>query len=55
MYVPGAPFIRREVRDLQSNYPDQWALYLLALDQMHGAAQEDPASYYGVASESLPA
>lgn len=48
---PGHPFLRLEVRDMQANYPDQWNLYLLALDQMHVADQDDPFSYYGLASE----
>lgn len=38
---------------MQANYPDQWNLYILALDQMHIAAQEDPLSYYGLASETF--
>lgn len=37
---------------MQANYPDQWNLYLLALDQMHVGDQDDPFSYYGLASES---
>ncbi|KAJ4404417.1 hypothetical protein N0V91_005938 [Didymella pomorum] len=34
---------------MQANYPDQWNLYLLALDQMHVGDQEDPLSYYAIA------
>lgn len=37
---------------MQANYPDQWNLYLLALDQIHVADEADPFSYYGLASES---
>lgn len=51
--TPGNPFPRLEVRDMQANYPDQWNLYLLALDQMHVGDQEDPLSYYAIASKSV--
>jgi len=51
-FTPGNPFLRLEVRDMEANYPDQWNLYLLALDQMHVGDQEDPFSYYGLASQS---
>ncbi|KAF9699590.1 hypothetical protein EKO04_002625 [Ascochyta lentis] len=45
----GNPFLRLEVRDMQANYPDQWNLYLLGLDQLHVTEQGDPYSYYGLA------
>ena len=38
---------------MQANYPDQWNLYLLGLDQLHITDQEDPNSYYGLAGSSL--
>ncbi|KAE8841312.1 hypothetical protein HRS9122_05438 [Pyrenophora teres f. teres] len=46
----GNVFVRREVRDLQANYPDQWALYILALNKLHSANQSDAYSFYGIAS-----
>ncbi|KAJ4986034.1 hypothetical protein SVAN01_08512 [Stagonosporopsis vannaccii] len=46
----GNPFLRLEVRDMKANYPDQWNLYLLGLDQMHTTDQQDPLSYYGLAA-----
>ncbi|KAF1359583.1 tyrosinase [Lizonia empirigonia] len=39
-----------EVRDMQANYPDMWNLYLLGLNQLYTTSQEDPFSYYGLAS-----
>ncbi|KAF1975697.1 Di-copper centre-containing protein, partial [Bimuria novae-zelandiae CBS 107.79] len=44
----GHPHIRREVRDLQANYPDQWALYMLGLLQFQQVDQSDPLSYYRI-------
>lgn len=41
--------MRREIRDLMDNYPDQWSLYMLALDSLHRADQSDPFSFYGLA------
>lgn len=41
-----------EVRDMQANYPDMWNLYLLGLNQLYTTSQEDPFSYYGLASKS---
>jgi tyrosinase len=41
--------MRREVRDLKDNHPDQWNLYLLGLDALQQADQNDPLSYYGLA------
>ncbi|KAF2622028.1 tyrosinase [Macroventuria anomochaeta] len=45
----GNPFLRLEVRDMRANYPDQWNLYLLGLDQLHTTSQKEPNSYYGLA------
>ncbi|KAF2026103.1 tyrosinase [Setomelanomma holmii] len=42
--------MRREIRDLKDNHPEQWNLYLLALDRLHWQDQSDPLSYYGLAS-----
>ncbi|XP_014554784.1 hypothetical protein COCVIDRAFT_39395 [Bipolaris victoriae FI3] len=46
----GNVYMRREIRDLMENYPDQWSLYILALDSLHHADQSDPFSFYGLAS-----
>lgn len=43
--------VRREIRDLQNNYPDQWSLYLQGLEALHWSDQNDPLSLYGIASE----
>jgi tyrosinase len=43
--------VRREVRDLKNNFPDQWNLYLLGLSNLQWAPQSDPFSFYGLASE----
>ncbi|KAF1842823.1 Di-copper centre-containing protein [Cucurbitaria berberidis CBS 394.84] len=45
----GNVFVRREVRDLKENYPDQWNLYLLGLEALHWTDQSDPYSFYGLA------
>lgn len=50
--MQGNPFLRLEVRDMKVNYPDQWNLYLLGLDQLHVTDQEDPLSYYGLAGRT---
>jgi len=42
--------VRREIRDLKANYPDQWTLYLLALERLQWSDQSNPYSYYGLAS-----
>ncbi|KAH9878874.1 hypothetical protein J1614_002309 [Plenodomus biglobosus] len=46
----GHVYVRREIRDLKTNYPDQWNLYLLALESLQWTDQADPYSYYGLAS-----
>lgn len=38
---------------MQANYPDQWNLYLLGLDQLHITKQEEPNSFYGLAGSLL--
>jgi hypothetical protein len=43
--------LRREIRDLKDNHPDQWNLYILALSAMQMVEQEDDSSYYAVAGE----
>ncbi|KAF1911531.1 hypothetical protein BDU57DRAFT_461208 [Ampelomyces quisqualis] len=41
--------VRREVRDLKENYPDQWNLYLLGLAALEWSDQNDSLSYYSLA------
>jgi hypothetical protein len=43
--------VRREIRDLKENYPEQWVLYLLGLSSLQWLDQNDPLSYYGLASK----
>jgi tyrosinase len=43
--------LRREVHDLKTNFPDQWNLYILALDAMQRTDQQDLSSYYAIAGE----
>ena len=49
--VPGNVPVRREIRDLKDNFPEQWNLYLLALSSLQWTQQTDPRSYYGLSSE----
>ncbi|KAL6703737.1 hypothetical protein ACN47E_009118 [Coniothyrium glycines] len=46
----GNVYLRREVRDLHENHTDQWNLYMLALEKLHWVNQDDPYSYFGLAS-----
>jgi tyrosinase len=43
--------LRREIRDLKDNHPDQWNLYILALSAMQMVDQGDDSSFYAVAGE----
>jgi hypothetical protein len=43
--------LRREIRDLKDNHPDQWNLYILALSAMQMVNQGDDSSFYAVAGE----
>jgi tyrosinase len=45
--------VRREIRDLRNDYPDQWNLYLLGLATFQWTSQNDSLSYYGLASKFL--
>ncbi|KAF2793120.1 Di-copper centre-containing protein [Melanomma pulvis-pyrius CBS 109.77] len=40
--------IRREIRDLKNNFPDQWSLYLLGLRAFHDSEQTNPLSFYEI-------
>lgn len=46
--VPGATYPRLEIRQLQSSNPNQWTLFLLAMQQFHAQAQTDATSYYQI-------
>ena len=50
-YYTGPVPIRREMRDLERNYPDQWNLYLLALSEFQAIDENEQLSYYQVAGE----
>jgi tyrosinase len=41
--------LRREIRDLQAHFPDQWTLYILGLDALQKATENDLLSYYQIA------
>ncbi|RDI85950.1 hypothetical protein Vi05172_g3981 [Venturia inaequalis] len=53
--VPGRPGsdgsvpLRREVRELQSRFPDQWNLYMLGLEAFQGMDENNITSYYQLA------
>lgn len=51
-YYTGPVPIRREMRDLERNYPDQWNLYLLALFDFQAIDENEQLSYYQIAGES---
>ncbi|KAF2396866.1 Di-copper centre-containing protein [Trichodelitschia bisporula] len=38
--------VRREIRDLQANFPDQWNLFILGLAAFQKLPASDPMSYY---------
>ncbi|ORY14554.1 hypothetical protein BCR34DRAFT_599107 [Clohesyomyces aquaticus] len=41
--------VRREIRDLQTNFPDQWNVYILGLRSFQLTDQSDPVSFYQIA------
>jgi tyrosinase len=45
----GSFSLRREVRDLQAHFPDQWNLYLLGLEALQGMDENSLTSYYQLA------
>jgi len=47
----GHVHIRREIRDLKNNYPDQWALYILGLREFYNDDQASPLSFYEIAGK----
>ncbi|TLD32554.1 tyrosinase precursor [Venturia nashicola] len=45
----GSVPLRREVRELQSRFPDQWNLYMLGLEAFQGMDENNITSYYQIA------
>ncbi|KAK3938775.1 hypothetical protein QBC46DRAFT_389579 [Diplogelasinospora grovesii] len=45
----GAVPLRRELRDLQKNFPDQFNLYILGLQNLQSVTEQDLKSYYQIA------
>jgi tyrosinase len=48
----GALPLRREIRDLEANFPDQFNLFVLAMRQLQKKSKDDPLSYYQIAGET---
>lgn len=44
--------LRREIRSLQSDFPDQWNLYLLGLKDFQEVDEGDLQSYYQIAGKA---
>jgi hypothetical protein len=44
--------VRREIRSLQKDFPDQWNLYLLGLKDFQEVDENDPLSYYQIAGKA---
>ncbi|EMR83072.1 putative tyrosinase precursor protein [Botrytis cinerea BcDW1] len=45
----GSVPLRREIRDLQHNFPDQWTLYILGLQAFQQLDEKSDLSWYGIA------
>ncbi|RAL58966.1 hypothetical protein DID88_009257 [Monilinia fructigena] len=45
----GSVLLRREIRDLQHNFPDQWTLYILGLQSFQQLDEKSDLSWYGIA------
>lgn len=43
--------LRREIRSLQADFPDQWTLYILGLKDFQEVDENDLLSYYQIAGE----
>lgn len=43
--------MRLELRDMIKDYPDQWNLYLLALERFQAVPEDQPLSYFQIASK----
>lgn len=50
-YVTGAVPLRREIRSLQKDFPDQWNLYLLGLKDFQDVDENEDLSYYQIAGK----
>lgn len=46
--------LRREIRDLEANFPDQFNLFVLGMRALQARPKEDPTSYYQIAGASVP-
>ncbi|KAI9712251.1 MAG: hypothetical protein M1828_001729 [Chrysothrix sp. TS-e1954] len=44
----GTTGIRREIRDLQQNHPNQWNLYLLGMQDFQKTATSSPSSFFQI-------
>ena len=49
---PGSVPLRREIRDLEANFPDQFNLFVLGMRALQARPKEDPTSYYQIAGMS---
>ncbi|KAK1465698.1 hypothetical protein CMEL01_11690 [Colletotrichum melonis] len=48
-YEGNEPPMRLELRDMIKDYPDQWNLYLLALERFQAVPEDQPLSYFQIA------
>jgi hypothetical protein len=49
----GSVPLRREIRDLQQNYPQQWDRFCLSLLALQNVNESDQLSYYQIAGERV--
>ncbi|KEZ46437.1 Tyrosinase [Scedosporium apiospermum] len=47
--VVGSLPLRREIRDLEANFPEQFSLFILAFKALQAKDKTDPTSYYQIA------
>lgn len=47
--------LRREIRDLEAKFPDQFNLFVLGMRALQARPKEDPTSYYQIAGAFVPA
>ena len=45
--------MRREIRELQTKFQDQFNLFILAMRELQARDKEDPTSYFQIAGEIL--
>ena len=48
VYIGPIP-VRRELRDMKKNFPDQWNLYLLGLERFKQVDEKEPLSFFQIA------